>query len=413
MTDSPSPDPKRFRILVAAAAVAVLFALYAEKVIFLPKLLAYLVVVAAAVMVRRMAGAVRDWFVFLSFVQLADGLRGLIYLLTCRLGLPVHVLYPLRWERALFGEVPSVSLQNVLLHSPDGQTFGALEKALTALHGSHFIFFLGLGLVLWLLRSARFRLFRTSFTILLAAGISGFALAPTAPPWMASEVFGFLPRLVHFNIRIYNSVAPGLTTTFNTNPVAAMPSLHAAFPILCGLILWAEMRWRSWPFQVYTLLILFTIVYTGDHYVVDILAGALLAAASCLLARKILKHRENALRRARDRRLTGLVRPLAAGGTILAASVLIGLITGSQFEKRPERYDYRSAPRYVDVLAAESGFANAYGPQMYFGNHELSRGEDRAALSHFEKALSLAGPYAEKKSAEVRIKQVRGRLGLE
>ncbi len=407
------PETRRSAFLLLASAVAILFSLYAGKVLFLPKFLVFLVLVGVAAAARRMDGLIRDWFVFLAFVQLTDGLRGLIYLATCRLDLPVHVLYPLRWESALFGSVPSVTLQNALLHSPDGLTFGPLEKVLTAFHGSHFVAFLGLGLVLWLLRSPHFRTFRTSFTILMAAGITGFALVPTAPPWIASEMFGLLPKLVHFNIRIYNSVAPGLTTSFNTNPVAAMPSLHAAFPILCSLIVWKAARGRSWPFHVYTLLVLFTIVYTGDHYVVDILAGGLLAGASFCAAAKLEKRRGRAgTPFPPPEPGRSLSRPLATGGALLAAGVVIGLITGAQFEKLPERYDYRSGPRYADILAGEAGYADAYGPRLYYGNYYSARGEDRRALGHFEKALTLAGTYAEKKAAEIRVKQVRSRLGL-
>jgi hypothetical protein len=150
----------------------------------------------------------------------------------------------------------------------------------------------------------------------MAAGITGFALVPTVPPWMASELFGFLPKLVHFNIKIYNAVAPGLTTGFNTNPVAAMPSLHAAFPILCSLIVWTAARGRSWPFHVYTLLILFTIVYTGDHYIVDIMAGGLLAAASFLAARKLGKKMAPGPGSASGRNPGSLNRSLAAGGAL-------------------------------------------------------------------------------------------------
>jgi hypothetical protein len=407
------PEPRRSTFLCLAGAVVILFGLYAGKVLFLPKFLVFLVLVGAAAAARRMDGLVRDWFVFLAFVQLTDGLRGLIYLLTCRFDLPVRVLYPLHLERALFGEVPAVTLQKTLLHSPDGLTFGALEKVLTVLHGSHFVAFLGLGLILWLRRSPHFRLFRTSFSVLLAAGITGFALIPTAPPWMASELFGFLPKLIHFNIKIYNSVAPGLTTSFNTNPVAAMPSLHAAFPILCSLVLWRVARGRSWPFHVYTLVILFTIVYTGDHYVVDILAGGLLAGASFLAAGAIVKRSADEAPAPDGGGPRTLNRALAAGGALLAAGILIGVVTGSQFERHPERYDYRSGPRFADILADEAKYADAYGPQLYFGNYDSVRGDDRRALGHFEKAFGLADTHAEKKAAEIRIKQARSRLGLE
>jgi len=54
---------------------------------------------------------------------------------------------------------------------------------------------------------------------------------------MASNLFGLLPPLRHFNLEIYTAIIPDLTAGFNTDPVAAMPSLHAAFPFLCSLLL--------------------------------------------------------------------------------------------------------------------------------------------------------------------------------
>ena len=70
----------------------------------------------------------RDWFVFFSFIYLFDSLRGSIYILTCKLNLPVYVIYVINLEKKLFGEIPSVFLQKVLLN-PDALTW--FEKSLT------------------------------------------------------------------------------------------------------------------------------------------------------------------------------------------------------------------------------------------------------------------------------------------
>jgi len=414
------PRPNASPFLYALIAVAVLAALYASGILFLPKLIVFVLIVAVAAMARKTSGLLDDWLVFLSFVYLTDSLRGLIYVLTCRLGLPVHVLYALRWERAFFGEAPSAALQNALLRSPDGLSFTWLEKVLTLFHGSHFVVFLVLGFALWLRKSRYFEPFKTSFAWLMGVGITGFLAFPTAPPWMASELFGLLPRLVHFNVTLYNLSAPGLNTSFNTNPVAAMPSLHAAVPILCSLILWRAARWRSLPFHLYTALVLFTIVYTGDHYIVDILGGALLALLSYVLGFSIV-------RRQAARRLSGGQTPhpdehpaprpfrskrLALGGAFLVLSVVIALYCGRQFERNPEDYNYRFAPRFTDFLDDETAYAGNYGVQLYFGNHALSGGDAARALPYFEKALELARTFTDKKNADMKIRQCRSRLGL-
>jgi len=96
------------------------------------------------------------------------------------------------------------------------------------------------------------------------------------PPWWASDL-GRIPHvapvlsLVHWK-GIGNPVGI-LTGTFQPDPVAAMPSMHAAFSMLVGLVLLSlRPRW-SWIALLYPLAMSATVLYTGDHYVVDILTG--------------------------------------------------------------------------------------------------------------------------------------------
>ena len=251
------------RSLIVILLVGIfLLALYDSDVLFMPKLLIFIVILGTAAVFNKLDDLVRNWFVFLAFVYMTDGLRGLIYYLTCKLDLPAHVLYVLRGEQAIFGPtIPSVALQRAVL-TPGVATgeFTGLQKFLTLVHSSHFVVFLVIGLVLWVRRSRFFRSYKISFYALFGMGLLTYALVPTAPPWMASELFGLVPKLLHFNVVLYNAAAPDLTTGFNTNPIAAMPSLHAAFPALCSLILWRLGRWKSLPFHLYTLTVFFMIV---------------------------------------------------------------------------------------------------------------------------------------------------------
>jgi membrane-associated phospholipid phosphatase len=66
-----------------------------------------------------------------------------------------------------------------------------------------------------------------------------------------------------------------------SNPVAAMPSLHAAIPMMLALFFWTRVRW--WlrvVLVVYVLAMGLTLVYAGEHYVIDVLVGWLYAAIS-------------------------------------------------------------------------------------------------------------------------------------
>src|SRR5205807_508037 len=55
--------------------------------------------------------------------------------------------------------------------------------------------------------------------------------------------------------------------------VAAVPSLHAAFPFMMTLLFWHRgWKWRI-PFGLYALAMGTALVYTGEHYAADVLLG--------------------------------------------------------------------------------------------------------------------------------------------
>ena len=71
------------------------------------------------------------------------------------------------------------------------------------------------------------------------------------------------------------------------NPFAAMPSLHSALTVLIVLALW---RWRKLraPAVLYLAAMGFTLVYCGEHYVIDLLVGAAVAVAAWLVSTRLV-----------------------------------------------------------------------------------------------------------------------------
>ena len=96
---------------------------------------------------------------------------------------------------------------------------------------------------------------------------------------MAADL-GAIPPLHRIVDEVYGSAAPGLRKTFDTNPVATMPSLHAAFPALVLLVAARHLGARAWPFGVYLALVSLAAVALGEHYLLDVLAGVALAAVA-------------------------------------------------------------------------------------------------------------------------------------
>jgi hypothetical protein len=395
-----------------------LFLFFSRHVFFVPKILIICLSLLVAAAVGRLAVFLQDWFVFIGFVYLFDSLRGSIFILTCQLDLPVYTLYVIKAEKFLFGAIPSVVLQGWLLKTPDPRHFGWFEKFITVAHGSHFVAFLVVGLIIWLYKKSQFRFYKVSFYLLIFLGLLGYLAIPTVPPWMASNIFSLLPSIFRFNAVIFNMVIPDITSGFDTNPIAAMPSLHAAFPILLGLIFWRIWRWRAFPFCLYAFLMLFAIVYTGDHYVTDIIAGGFLAVL-CYLAAVLITRKDFAAQDwSSDSRAIGvkgsasLVRSLVGGGLILSLGVAIGSYNRGQFVRYPMAYNLY-APRYVDFFRNESDFQSSFHVQFYLGSYHFLRKDFAMAIAYYEKSLKVARSDAERKRAEGGLEACRKVLGIQ
>jgi membrane-associated phospholipid phosphatase len=133
--------------------------------------------------------------------------------------------------------------------------------------------------LLWvyLRRNEHFSRFRNTILLTNVFGLVGYALVPTAPPWMFPS-FGFVDGVNHSH---------GLLGAF-ANPYAAMPSLHAADALVVGVCLyaasrhwWSKALWAFWPVWVW-----FCVLATANHFWLDVLAGIVVAAISLVIVSK-------------------------------------------------------------------------------------------------------------------------------
>jgi membrane-associated phospholipid phosphatase len=233
--------------------------------------------VVYAMLVRDRVRFLADWLPLLAFTVLFDAARGDIYLAVERWHLHQHAVYPVAFNRLLFG-VPALAVSVQQWRVP------SLDLAATFIHASHFAFFLLFGLTLWHARRAHFTEFRRALMLVMLIGLVGYALVPTIPPWLASQSH-LVPPIAHIVDDVYNQYARELYGTFDTNPVAAMPSLHVAFPTTCALISWrAYSRGAACLVTLYALLVMAAVVYLGEHYVLDVIAGVATAAATVTFA---------------------------------------------------------------------------------------------------------------------------------
>jgi hypothetical protein len=266
---------------VLAVGLAVYLAILATMValdsyLFVLKSAVVPFLLLAAVLSRRFGGFVNDWALFLGAVVLFDSLRTVVFAVITHFELPMYAVYAIDWERWLCaGAVAPVSAQQwrATLSDPS-----LLDRFFVLLHASHFLFFLLFGFLLWYLRRAAFRTYAAAMLVLLYAALFIHLVVPTIPPWLAARDFGLLPETVRIAKSIYNVRLPALQEMFDVNPIAAMPSLHTAMPVLCALVALHYLRWAGLVVAAYATGVALGVIYLGEHYVVDVVAGAALSS---------------------------------------------------------------------------------------------------------------------------------------
>lgn len=205
---------------------------------------------------------------------------------TNRWGFPLHVAGPAEADRFVFGSVPTVWMQQ---HLVDG-TPHWYDAAAALVYVTHFVNIPVVTALVWFRMRRRFTVWVAAVLVFAALGMSGYVLYPAAPPWLASQVgeIGGVDRMSAIGWDYMHLGAVADLTVLGqgaSNPVAAMPSLHAGSALLVALFLWASAG-RVWRVLLvsYVLSMGLTLVHTGEHYVVDVVAGWLVAAvAVCLV----------------------------------------------------------------------------------------------------------------------------------
>ncbi len=223
----------------------------------------------------------------------------------------VLVDYPIAVDRVLgLGQLPTVRLQRRLAR-------GQWRLGDRVLVWAHWLWFLvphGTLVYIMLLHRSRFDRSAVMTYAVFDIGAMVYWILPTAPPWYAA---GHAGRGRHFNGRLLGSssahggshdLATGPATVSSTgaddiavrrmmveygeffwkdgwgplysvlggNPLAAMPSLHFATSMMAAQLLAETGPVAGALAWSYTAMLGFALVYLGEHYVVDLIAGAAL-----------------------------------------------------------------------------------------------------------------------------------------
>jgi membrane-associated phospholipid phosphatase len=176
---------------------------------------------------------------------------------------------------------------------PLQQAFLGVPDLVRALNVFYFVghFVLTGVFFVWLYHRSRpaFRRFRNGFLTASALALAIHWRFPTAPPRLAEVgLADTLRQLSGVDIG-----SPG--SAWFSNPVAAVPSLHAGFALGVGIGLCLYARRRVWKAigVVYPLAVVITTIVTGNHFILDAVAGMLVLALGFTVA-EVIFEREGA-----------------------------------------------------------------------------------------------------------------------
>jgi membrane-associated phospholipid phosphatase len=190
----------------------------------------------------------------------------------------VRIDYPIKIDSLLGGGVtPSQRLQ-AALREP-GQV-SALDIAVTLVYGSWFLPHVLLGYLL--LRDERY-VPRAAGRLTAAYHLTTpcYWIVPTAPPWWASEhgdrMDGGVERVVRAVVCRVTGIEPPENSEGPGNPWGSMPSDHISSAAITAMGLSEVGLWPGLIGWGYVAAAGFAVIYTGEHYLVDVLAGLAVA----------------------------------------------------------------------------------------------------------------------------------------
>lgn len=316
LRDSPLFSSRVVGIFVGLYVVLVLVASFHFNISLTPDRIIVLIAIAA-LGTGRVRQFLRDWSIFVVVLLAWQVLQGM----SRNFGsIRPHVTEMIVADKALFfGQIPTIWLQQHFYHPGHYAAYNMLlqkhpyvpgqlmwyDVGATILYMLHFAFPMGVAFAFWVWRRSIFVEYMGSFLIVALAGFATFVLFPAAPPWIAANWWHYMPpvhRILDAGIAFFggqqsfSALYQWMWNHGGWDLFGAMPSEHAAFPFLC--FLYARKAWprAGWLLLPYCIAVCVAVVYLGEHYVADVIAGVVYAivgyaAVQIALARRSAKER--------------------------------------------------------------------------------------------------------------------------
>ncbi|WP_227979899.1 phosphatase PAP2 family protein [Nocardia spumae] len=225
-----------------------------------------------------------DWLPLIAALIVYDYTRDL----ADKLGMPLRMHELVTADRWMFGgTLPTVWLQTHLA-ADDGQPWWT--PIIGVVYTTHFILPWAVAAIFYVYSRPLWVRYMRRILLLSYLALVTYILVPAAPPWYASHegaISEQVRRISGFGLGLVSPDISAQWLTEHGNFVAALPSLHTAFSVLVAATLWplAKHWWLRAILVVYPCAMGFTLVYGGEHYVLDVLLGCVYTGFTVLITR--------------------------------------------------------------------------------------------------------------------------------
>ncbi len=178
---------------------------------------------------------------------------------------------PANLEYLMFGKVLALEVQAFRTYFLD-----CLFNATYLLHPFYLMIVL---LILYKKNRVVSEHFSRATIITCYIGFLVFLFYPVAPPWLAVKGVENTPRTLMNNFSSSLNL-PVTYDGFNPAVYAAIPSLHCALAWTCTLCMRKLGKAYGFAMFLFTLCIWIGTVYTGNHFIIDIILGVILATVT-------------------------------------------------------------------------------------------------------------------------------------
>jgi membrane-associated phospholipid phosphatase len=251
--------------------LGIFYVLYGELLQFLP-LVFFFITIPVVALISPSRGLLKYWTPLLMILLSYEALAGTIGSLAASDA--VSSLYAV--DRAIWGFNLTGWVQSTFSSS-------ALTVVATLLYEVHMPLVAFTAAMVWFLRKEIFGRYVTAMALTSYAALATFVLFPTAPPWYVGAAANLLQGA---GSSVLSNVFSGLTAMIESDQFASFPSLHGAYAIIfCYFMLKLDKRLALLAVPI-TAGILFSTLYLGQHYVIDLLGGAVYALVPCLVSER-------------------------------------------------------------------------------------------------------------------------------